>query len=236
MKLEQDTPFPHEFYDQLALIESSHWWFLSRNKILLWVIRRYVGDFKKFLEVGCGTGFVTSEIHRHFPDAEISGGEYHPQGLEYARKRVPTGVFKQIDACQMGEQGAYDLIGAFDVVEHIKSDSLAIENMAAALKDGGSLLLTVPQHQWLWSQADEYACHERRYSKKQLVDLVNGTGLDVVLTTSFVSLLVPLMYLSRLGGKGKEYDPVSEFKIPRWLNAAMKVVLNSYHKCITSTS
>jgi hypothetical protein len=94
------------------------------------------------------------------------------------------------------------------------------------LKPGGGLLLTVPQHQWLWSSADEYACHFRRYSAPELHGKLRSAGFEIVRSTSFVSLLLPAMLISRRRAKGnKTYDPLDEFRISPLLNLAFEKAL-----------
>jgi hypothetical protein len=89
-------------------------------------------------------------------------------------------------------------------------------------------MLTVPQHPWLWSQNDEHGHHVRRYQAKELKRKVEEAGFQVVKMTSFVSLLLPLMILSRLRQRKRQpgYDAMSEFKIGRLTNALLESVLN----------
>jgi len=218
------SPFPTSAFSRLAQAEAGHWWFRTRNNVLLWALRNKVKPFARLLEVGCGTGYVLEGVSRAWPDAELHGSEYFEEGLEHARKRIARARFRQMDATRLDEVEQYDIIGAFDVIEHIEEDETVLHNLARAIRPGGSLLLTVPQHQWLWSQIDEYACHVRRYSRAELLDKVRRTGLQVTYVSSFVSLLVPLMWLSRKREK-KQHDPMSEFNIPQWLNLALERVM-----------
>ena len=218
--------FLPSFFNELATVEPKHWWFRSRIRILLWVLKKHGGRFENFLEVGCGTGFVLQAISEAFPGVEIEGTEYFDEGLVHARKRVPSAKFKQLDARDMDIQECYDFIGAFDVIEHINEDELVLNNMSMALKPGGELLLTVPQHGWLWSAMDEHACHIRRYSRSELLTKITKSGLTVEYMTSFVSLLVPLMYIRRLWANSSNYDPMDEFRIPGWLNSLLEMVMS----------
>ncbi|EJM53440.1 class I SAM-dependent methyltransferase [Pseudomonas sp. GM48] len=218
------SPFPSSSYGQLAQAESGHWWFRVRNMVVLWALTKKVKPFNSLLEIGCGTGYVLEGISRAWPKIELYGSEYFEEGLEHARKRVPAAQFRQLDATLLDEIDRYDVVGAFDVIEHIEQDETVLRNLARAIRPGGSLVLTVPQHRWLWSQVDEYACHVRRYSRAELVAKVQQAGLQVSYTSSFVSLLVPLMWLSRKR-TGKQHDPMSEFNIPRWLNSSLEAVM-----------
>lgn len=125
----------------------------------------------------------------------------------------------------MDDKECFDVIGAFDVLEHIDEDEKVLANLTHAIVPGGVLLITVPQHRWLWSAMDEYACHVRRYTRDELVSKVGRAGMEVEYVSSFVSLLLPLMWLSRLRVKQATVDPMSEFKIPSWLNAGLEAVM-----------
>lgn len=221
--------FNPQAFEKLAEAEAAHWWFRPRNRLLTWALREKVGSFRNFLEVGCGTGFVLSGIHDAFPEVSLKGSEFFPEGLAFARDRIPTASFEQLDARKFEETGTYDVIGAFDVVEHIPEDELVLQNLGNGLRKGGHLILTVPQHRWLWSVVDEVACHVRRYSRSELCQKVESAGLKVTYVTSFVSLLVPLMYLARLRAQNKDYDPMSEFQIPTWMNWMLEQVMRVEH-------
>ena len=91
--------------------------------------------------------------------------------------------------------------------------------MFRAVRSGGGILLTVPQHRFLWSAADEYARHIRRYSGQELRQKVITAGFQIVRMTSFVTSLLPVMWLSRLQLRaGAMYDPLKELRIGKTLN------------------
>lgn len=219
------TPFPATAFATLAAAEANHWWFRARNRVILWALAKYVGRFNSFLEVGCGTAFALEGVHTTYPEAELYGSEYYEEGLIHARERLPSATFTQLDATVMSEVDRYDVIGTFDVIEHIEQDQKVIDNLAQALKPGGTLIVSVPQHRWLWSEVDEYACHIRRYTRPELISKVKSAGLRIEYATSFVSLLIPLMWLSRIRPSKGEYDPMTEFAIPRWLNASLEWIM-----------
>ena len=219
------TPFPKSAFEALALAEARHWWFRARNRVILWVLKSRVGNVHNFLEIGCGTGFVLEGIHQEYPEATLSGTEFFDEGLMHARRRVPSANFERLDARAMNDTERFDVIGAFDVVEHINEDEQVLANLFRALDKGGYLLLTVPQHKWLWSDADERACHVRRYTRRELVDKVERAGLEVQYVTSFVTLLVPLMWLARQRPGQKKAEVNSEFDISERTNRLLEFVM-----------
>ena len=216
------------FFAQLAKLESKNFWFCSRNRLIIWAINKFMPQIKNFLEIGCGTGYVLSGLESSFPELQLSGSEILTQGLQFASQRLQHTQLFQMNALNIPFENEFDGIGAFDVLEHIKADTLVLEQIHQALKPKGSLFLTVPQHPWLWSKADDYACHVRRYKAQELKDKVQQVGFRIIKTTSFVSLLLPLMTLSRFSQRQtkENYDPLNEFKISPWLNITLESILS----------
>jgi len=219
------TPFPKSAFEVLALAEARHWWFRARNRVIMWVLKSRIGNIHNFLEIGCGTGFVLEGIHLAYPEATLHGTEFYEEGLAHARRRLPKANFEKLDARTMADVEEFDVIGAFDVIEHIEEDEQVLSNLSRALHKNGHLLLTVPQHKWLWSAADERACHVRRYTRRELITKVKGAGFDIQYVTSFVSFLVPLMWLARQRTGQKDAEVNSEFNISERTNRVLELVM-----------
>jgi SAM-dependent methyltransferase len=192
-------------------------------------LRRYFPTAKRFLEIGCGTGFVLSEIRHRFPDLSLSGSEVFSSGLALAEKRVPDVELFQMDARRIPFQDEFDVIGAFDVLEHIDDDEAVISQMWRAARRGGGVLITVPQHPFLWSRADDYAFHKRRYTRREIAARIEGAGFSIVRITSFVSLLFPLMLVSRMKQRTATtvYDPSAEMRVGGLVNALLGLILRN---------
>jgi SAM-dependent methyltransferase len=199
-------------FERLSATEEQSFWFRGRNAMILWALDRYFPAASSFLEVGCGTGFVLRGVRHAHPGVRLAGAELYPEGLRFAAERVPDAALLQLDAVAMPFQDEWDVVGAFDVLEHIEDDEAALRGMCQATRPGGGLLITVPQHPSLWSGADDYAHHQRRYRRRELLAKVEGAGLRVERVTSFVTLLLPAMYLSRWRERraGSAYDPARE--------------------------
>lgn len=222
--------FKAAYFADLARLEAGHFWFRARNRLIIWAIAKYCPEFHSFLEIGCGTGYVLSGIANAYPGAQLHGSEIFTAGLAFAAARQPTIDFMQMDGRAIPFVEEFDSIGAFDVLEHIEEDEQVLRQMHGALKPSGVLLLTVPQHAWLWSPVDDYACHIRRYSAKEIHAKVEGTGFEVLRSTSFVSSLLPAMFASRLVQKvsAKKYaDPTAELRISPWLNGLFEKMLGA---------
>lgn len=207
-------------YARLAELEANNFWFRARNQIIVDALHRHAPGLGSFLEIGCGTGFVLSGVRVAFPGADLTGTEIFTEGLVHAAHRLPGVRLVQMDAREIPAIDSFDAIGAFDVIEHIEEDREVLAQVYRALVPGGTLLLTVPQHAWLWSEQDDRAHHVRRYSRADLVDKVRASGFEVLQISSFVTLLLPFMALSRLRKSGSRTaaDPYRELRMVSWLN------------------
>ena len=217
-----------EYFAQLIQLEASNFWFKSRNKLLIWALRAYFQSAENCLEIGCGTGFVLMGIQEAFPYLKLFGSEIFTEGLTHAQQRLLGVTLLQMDARSIPFQAEFDLIGAFDVLEHIEEDELVLSQMFQATKPGGGIILTVPQHRFLWSYVDEQAFHKRRYARKELLTKVQRAGFTVERHTSFVALLLPLMMLSRLKRQllKDEFNPVEEYNVSPRLNQWLENILS----------
>ena len=222
-------------FQQLQALEAGHFWFTSRNQLLQWAFGRYFAGATSFLEVGCGTGFVLSGFRQKFPAVRIAGTEIYTNGLRFAETRLPGVKLAQMDARRLPFQAEFDVIGAFDVLEHIEEDELVLSELFRAIRPKGGLMLTVPQHPFLWSGVDEYACHKRRYTRPELIRKVRHAGFEVLRATSFVSLLLPLLLLSRWkrDRSGTCFDPLAEYRVGRLTNGILERALELERALIT---
>jgi SAM-dependent methyltransferase len=213
----------------LVAVEDRSFWFRERNRLILWALRRYFGTARQIIEVGVGTGYVMRAIRQEKPEAELYGSDIHIDGLRHAAGRLDASVeLIQMDARRIPFREHFDLICAFDVLEHIREDQTVLEEMRRALRPGGGILLTVPQHMFLWSPADEAACHERRYRTGELVDKVRAAGFEIIRKTSFVSTLLPAMYLSRMRARSSgRYDLAGELRTGGVANTLMGYALRA---------
>ena len=219
-------------FEPLAGREAGHFWFEPRNRLLTSLIGRYFPASRDFLEVGCGTGFVLSAVAKSKSWSRIVGSELHPAGLAYARKRADSSAeFVQMDATQIPARNAFDVVGAFDVLEHIPDDEKALAEIFSALRPGGGAVLAVPQHPFLWSREDEIALHQRRYRRNELQEKVRRAGFEILFSNSYTSFLLPLMAASRLMSRNRA--PISseesnpEFNLPPALNAILRGALQA---------
>jgi SAM-dependent methyltransferase len=191
--------YPSEGFDVTAEVEANSFWCRSRNRILQQIIERFTDRSRELamLEIGCGIGGVIAGLHL-VPNLRLTGSELYVKGLRYARSRFPDVDFIQIDATAMPFRNEFDVVGAFDVLEHIEADVRAIDGVRDALRPGGLFIVTVPQYQWMWSRLDELVHHKRRYCRSEMLAKLRASGFDVLYSSAFVTALFPAMVALRL--------------------------------------
>ncbi len=212
--------FPEDAHAELAVLEGKSFWFRARNQLILWALKTHFSSIQRYLEIGCGTGYVLQGVSESFPGAKISGSEVYASGLIFAAERVKKAELMVMDARDIPYTDEFDVIAAFDVLEHIEDDDSVLAEMFRAIRPHGGVILTVPQHPWLWSRQDNYAGHIRRYHVGELRGKLHQNGFKVVFQTSFVSLLLPIMYMSRLFSRFtfSNRDQKPELRLPGLVN------------------
>lgn len=196
--------YPSSGFELTEKIVADSWWVRSRNRLFKSIVLRYLlaSGKTKYLDIGCGTGDFIQQIVS-IPDFEITGSEVYLKGLMYAKKNMPSVDFVQYDVTQ-GDIGKsrFHIISAFDVIEHIDNDSTALRHMNQMLNEDGVLIISVPQHKFLWGSLDELVKHKRRYSRQELMAKLTTNNFDIIKTTSFVFTLFPLMLVARMFDRG----------------------------------
>jgi SAM-dependent methyltransferase len=191
--------YPSEGFDVTSEVEANSFWCRARNRILRRVVERFTDRSRRLavLELGCGIGGVIAEL-RNVSNLQLTASEIYVQGLRYARSRFPDVDFIQLDATRIPFRDQFDIVGAFDVLEHIANDEQVMHGVHQALRPGGVFIVTVPQYQWMWSALDEIVHHKRRYAKSALLEKLRANQFDVLFCSSFVTVLFPAMMVSRL--------------------------------------
>src|SRR5437762_562335 len=106
-------------HDELAAAQSRHFWFEARNRLIIAAIRRHFPGARSFLDLGCGTGGVLAAIGRERPDLDLAAGDALLAGLAFAKRHAPRASFVQLDIRRLPYEREFDVIGVFDVLEHL---------------------------------------------------------------------------------------------------------------------
>jgi SAM-dependent methyltransferase len=236
-----DAGLEHQSYDprffgRIAEIEDRNFWFCARNRIIAAAVRRVIAGLPtgfRVLEVGCGTGVVLRQLTKLCRDGEVIGMDLYSQAAVFASGRAACRVIVG-DILNPPSLGEFDVVGIFDVLEHLTNDRQILSGLNRMIKPGGALILTVPAHMALWSYFDVAACHCRRYASTELAHILRETGFEVEYLTEFMMSLFPLLWLVRRikGGSGMmdreraAKKAANELTIVPILNGILKLILS----------
>jgi SAM-dependent methyltransferase len=228
------TPgFDPHFFSTLREVEDRHFWFVGRRQVVLSALRRAVPDLasRRLFDVGCGSGGLLAFLSRS--GVAVAGAcDVYPESLRLVRAQLDVPLLRVDEGRRLPLGRGYDLLGMFDVLEHIDDDVGALRALGESLAPGGALVLTVPAHPRLYDEMDEIAFHRRRYERAGLRRVLEEGGFEVRLLSHFMSPLVPILILIRWAGKrlhgGRSrvlQRRRAEFRVVPGVNALMRGVL-----------
>lgn len=172
-----------------------HPWEIARARTVASLLRRLPVTPRRVLDVGCGDGYVAGELGAEFSFETLTAQDVHLTD-EVVRELTTAGndANRLKFVCSLEELDAepFDLILMLDVLEHIKDDRAFLSEVVARhLSPGGSVLVTVPTFQGLFSQHDRDLLHERRYRRSDAESVAHGAGLEVIDSGYVFASLVP---------------------------------------------
>jgi SAM-dependent methyltransferase len=198
------NPLPREMmehtYPILFRVEQSHWWYIGRRRIIEGFVAdicRRVSDRRpRILDVGCGTGANLILLSKY---GEAEGVDVSEDALAFCRERgldkVRLGAGEELPY----DDGTFDLVTAFDVVEHMDDDLAGLTEMRRVLRPGGRVLLFVPTFMFLWGLQDEVSNHRRRYRLPELRRVLEQAGFEIERATyANITFFLPILLVRKL--------------------------------------
>lgn len=172
-----------------SIAQPDYWWYTARTGLLETVLSSYVDHPRRVLDVGSADGPSVGWLRRH--DGLHVTLDVDIRGL------TTGGVCGSALALPFADE-SFDVVGAFDVVEHCAPEETAMAELARVLAPGGSLLLSVPAYEWAWSDFDVANGHHRRYTRSRAVRAVEAAGLEVGRATYAFTSVFPIFAAERL--------------------------------------
>jgi len=164
------TPPPTQRGGSASIEQPDYWWYTARSALLEAALGDQLGSPSRLLDVGSADG----------PSVTWMRGAHHHVSVDLDPRGLQRGNGVQASALTLPfRDGSFDVVAAFDVVEHCDPEAQALSELARVLRPGGRVLLSVPAYQWAWSDHDVRAGHHRRYTRPRLVAAVRAAGFDV---------------------------------------------------------
>jgi SAM-dependent methyltransferase len=152
-----------------SILRPDYWWYVARSELLRRVLAPYVGSPARLLDVGSADGPSVGWLTG---DLKVSL-DLDPRGLQ-----APGGVCGSVLNLPFAD-ASFDVVGAFDVIEHCEPEAAALRELFRVLEPGGRLLASVPAYQWAWTDHDVANGHHRRYTRDRAVTALEAAGFEV---------------------------------------------------------
>ena len=214
-------------YQQIQKIERDHWWYVARRTIIFdWVLRQARRfSAPRVLDIGCGTGFNIECLKRHGL-TNVVGLDVSSDALTFCRSRQLTALVRGDATRAPFRDGAFDLILALDLIEHVQDDETAVRGLASLLAPNGALVVFTPAFQFLWGHQDEVSHHYRRYTAAGLRATLERAGLRVDKLTYANTLLFPVVWAGRVAQRmrGAGHATSENEMHPAWSNGVLRAI------------
>lgn len=201
--------YPDEGNSNSFAVEDKSFWFKHRNNIIKEVIHRFPFE-GNYADIGAGNGLQAKFVSDNFKQAKVFVIEPGYQGCLNARKRNLENVFnvpfQKFDFVANNVRA----VGMYDVIEHIEDDVKFLNELKKCMPKDSLIYITVPAHNYLWSDVDDYGGHFRRYDKKMIKELAEKSSVELLFTSYFFMYIPPLTYFLRSlpykfkGNRGKD--------------------------------
>jgi len=188
-----------EEYKKMYNLEGTHWWFVSKRKLIFLFLRKYYPkkDMKrKILDTGCGTGIILNEFNKY---GKTYGIDLSAHAIKFCKLRGINNVTKSSVLKIPFESNYFDVVGCFDVLYHkdVEDDKKALKELSRVCKKGGRIFITDSACKFLFGKHD-IASHARtRYSSKEIRQKLKSAGFKIEKLTYYNFFLFPLVLLKR---------------------------------------
>lgn len=203
--------------------EETYWWHVNKRLIVRQFLKQFTRWSGSLLDVGCGSGFFASLLNND--GWRVITADISLEAVRFARERgVSHSVVFDANGAWPFSRGHFDALLLLDVLEHIEDDVAFLIEARMSLRPRGTVVLTVPAHQFLFSSWDVALEHKRRYSRRQLYKVSRAAGLQPVKITYWnaISLLPALVVRGKDRLWGSNFDRAEFPEIPWIINEWLK--------------
>lgn len=203
-----------DMYRLFFQVQKKHWWFVTRKKIVLDSINRYLNKevLINILDIGCGSGVMLTALEKL---GHTFGLDMSDEAISFSKEIFNGKVEKGFLPNQIPyEENFFNLITALDVIEHIDQDVDSLKAICSLLVPEGKAIITVPAYMFLWSKFDEVNEHKRRYTLTELNEKLVLAGFTVEKISYYNTLLFPLIFIVRMLNNFLKRDGSSDINMP----------------------
>lgn len=198
-------------YKDLYDLEEKHWWHLAKRRAVLYFINRF-NKIKnpRILDIGCGTG----KNIEAFNNIGLGYGiDKSRQAIKFCKKRGLKNVKLGKSEKTNLKSSYFDVITLLDVLEHVE-ESPTLKEIHRILKPKGTVILSVPAFDWLWSQWDVVLQHKRRYTIDSLSKVLGIHNFKVIkISYAYSFLVLPAIIVRSIKSKMFKNNYPSDFKL-----------------------
>ena len=219
---------PNE-YAIMFRVEETHWWYRALHRLIFDALERELPDWreKTILDVGCGTGAILKQIGN--ADRNV-GVDLAPEALAFCRERGLSNV-RQADICALPfSEDSFDAVICSSVLYHqwVRNLSHAMSELHRVLRPGGLLFINVPAFRFLHSRHDDAVMTARRFTKRELGELLERNNFRIRRLSYWTTLLFPVAIAARTLGAsemGRDFGTVEMSPLQRLLAKIMRIEL-----------
>lgn len=188
-----------EEYEVMFRAETRHWWYLGMEAIVRFLLDRYYARHAglQILDAGCGTGAALTTYLADY--GRVTGFDLSELALGFTKLRGARELARASVEYAPFASESFDLVTSFEVLYErgVASDVRALREFFRILKRGGRLLFRLPAYDWLRGRHDEAVFTARRYTSRQVEDLLQKSGF-VIERLSYVNMILfPLALIKR---------------------------------------
>ncbi len=219
-------------YQEMYEMESTHWWFTAKRAIVLSLLHRLVPthstDQPTVCDLGCGCGAMLVALKQAGYSAEGIDNNENALGYCVSRGvRARKGILPELSGL---EECSYDAVLMLDVLEHLSDPKAGFAAALRLVKPAGYVICTLPAFQWLWTQRDMFHHHNKRYSRRELLEIVHSSGSIASAWISYMNFfLFPLAFVERVANQwfALRKSPKDLHLVPRPINQLLSSIFAS---------
>lgn len=184
----------------------NHWYYEHKMRVVENILEKLPRSPRIIKDIGAGSGFFSKRFASKWPESKVFAVDtfYSEEDLV---ERAGVSFVKQLHGTGLG-----DLYSLMDVLEHVEDDQAMLDECVAEAASGSSFLITVPAFRILWSNHDVFLGHYRRYTLREVENLVKKAGLTLVDSRYiFAPIFFPVLAV-RLLRKQRREIPRSDMK------------------------